>query len=100
MGVYPCKGCLVLPVCEELCNKLESTAMLHSFFYFHDINYCPDCGSFGLFCKKEKTFLYNQKWNCPTCGHIFYSNDNNQRNYDKFQVVRSNHVERKDKLKV
>ena len=46
MSNYPCRECIIKPVCTELCPKVLSRGYLSRQLYFHmkyELN-CPDCG--------------------------------------------------------
>ena len=66
--MFPCKGCLVLPACSELCdtiskrNRKSSSKMIVK-------KICPDCGSTLI------DFIYHSElsWEakCNYCNHTF-----------------------------
>lgn len=73
---YPCKECIVLPCCSELCDK---TKKMDSEVIRRNIikNICPDCGKRietirrPYFTHQKKNFKYE----CEFCNHIFKNVD-------------------------
>ena len=72
---YPCKECVVLPCCSELCVKtnLRNTRL---FEIFVEDSCCPDCGNemFVLFLEYFDRELDNEPMfpvQCKRCRHFF-----------------------------
>jgi hypothetical protein len=51
MNNYPCKDCIVLPVCSEICDnlyRLQTPDIFDDLIIYTEIiegKYCPDCGN-------------------------------------------------------
>jgi hypothetical protein len=72
---HPCKGCIVLPSCTEMCDKVSNMRSI-------DIKRslkrkeCPDCGSYIRGKNRNKKILKNillknENWSCKVCKHKF-----------------------------
>lgn len=71
MSNFPCKECIVKPVCTKLCPKVLSRGHLSRQLYLHmkyELN-CPDCGC-------TKGTRYNGTWmgtiECSECYSSFF----------------------------
>jgi hypothetical protein len=71
MSNFPCKNCIVKPVCTKLCPKVLSRGYLTRQLYFHikhELN-CPDCGY-------TKGTTFNGNWmsiiECSECFSSFF----------------------------
>lgn len=75
---YPCKDCIVLPVCSNVCDNLYrvtySEIMDNLILYTEIIEgkYCPDCG-----CDKGFNVIDSTTYTivCSKCTSIFTSSD-------------------------
>jgi hypothetical protein len=72
---HPCKGCIVLPRCTEMCDKV-STIRSIDLKKSLKRKECPDCGSSirGKTRNKriiKKILLKNENWSCKVCKHDF-----------------------------
>ena len=67
---YPCRDCLVISRCEDLCEKLSQDGFEIMRSLEHDI--CPDCSYSNLELKTVDQVNRESKiYDCKDCGHSF-----------------------------
>lgn len=66
--MFPCKHCLVLPVCTTYCDTLSKRNRNTTSELINN-NICPDCGTINKFNTTKNISLYQLK--CKYCRHIF-----------------------------
>ena len=72
---HPCKGCIVLPRCTEMCDKVTTIKSIDLKRALKRKE-CPDCGSRirGKNSNKriiKNILLKNENWSCKVCKHKF-----------------------------
>jgi hypothetical protein len=71
--IFTCKGCIVLPCCTMLCDKVRNGLELKSFI--NKYYCCPDCGGDILQSEDGKDHCNMRYQRCYSCGHFFTTND-------------------------